>query len=114
MRDYLLIFRHSGNPHANPSPEQMQERMQWLADITAQQKLSDKGNRLSISSACTVQPGNVVTDGPYKENGASISGYMIVQAASIAEAVELAKNNPIFKTGGNIEVRGVLTPEYPV
>lgn len=111
MKEFVLIFRNSSNPHESPSPEQLQERMNWMGSIAAQNKLVDKGNRLSVSNAKTVKPGNVVTDGPYTEIKEFISGYMIVKAASIEEAVEMAKANPTFKTGGNIEVRAVLTPE---
>jgi hypothetical protein len=110
MKEFVLIFRNSSNPHDHPSPEQMQERMNWMAGIAAQNKLGDKGNRLSASQAKTVRPNDVVTDGPYTEIKEFISGYMIVKAANIDEAIELAKDNPILKSGGNIEVRAVLTP----
>ncbi len=109
MKDFVLIFRNSDNPHENPSPEELQERMNWMGGIAAQNKLADKGNRLSASQAKTVRPNNVVTDGPYTEIKEFISGYMIVKAATIEDAVEMAKGNPIFKAGGNIEVRAVLT-----
>lgn len=104
-----MIFRLSGNTGiAKPSPEQLQERMNWLGGIAAQNKLADKGNTLSPVSARTVKPGNVVTDGPYTEIKEFISGYVIVKADTIEEAVEMAKANPIFKIGGNIEIREVV------
>jgi hypothetical protein len=108
MKEFLLIFRISDPSLYKPSPEQLQERMNWLASIAAQNKLADKGNTLSVTSAKTVQPGNVVTDGPYTEIKEFISGYVIVQTGTLEEAVELAKANPIFKLGGNIEVREVM------
>lgn len=111
MKEFVLIFRNSSNPHANPSPEQLQERMNWLASVAAQNKLADKGNRLSATNAKTVRADNVVTDGPYTEIKEFISGYMIVKTATIEEAIEIAKANPILKAGGNVEVRAVLTPE---
>jgi hypothetical protein len=108
MKDFTLIFRVSSHSDMKPSPEQLQERMNWLAGIAAQNKLADKGNSLSSISAKTVKPGNVVTDGPYTEIKEFIAGYVIVRAATIDEAVELAKGNPIFKIGGTIEVREVI------
>ncbi|MEC5142438.1 YciI family protein [Chitinophaga sp. 212800010-3] len=111
MKEFVLIFRHSNNTHAAPSPEQMQERMNWMAGIAAQNKLADKGNRLSATNSKTVRPNNVITDGPYTEIKEFVAGYMIVKAASIDEAVLLAMENPILKMGGNVEVRAVLTPE---
>ncbi|MBV8252310.1 MAG: transcription initiation protein [Chitinophaga sp.] len=108
MKEFVLIFRLDDPGHMKPSPEQMQERMNWLAGIAAQNKLADKGNTLSVTSGRTVKPGNIVTDGPYTEIKEFISGYIVVKTDTIEEAVELAKGNPIFKLGGNIEVREVI------
>ncbi len=105
-----MIFRLKDISDFKPSPEQMQERMNWLAGIAAQNKLADKGNTLlpAPGSAKTVKPGEVVTDGPYTEIKEFISGYIVVKAENIGEAVEMAKSNPIFGIGGNIEIREVL------
>lgn len=110
MKEFALIFRLKDISDFNPSPEQMKERMNWLAGIAAQNKLVDKGNTLLPveGSAKTVKPGNLVTDGPYTEIKEFISGYIVVKAENIDEAVEMAKANPIYKIGGNIEVREVL------
>lgn len=105
-----MIFRLKDIDDFRPSPEQMQERMNWLSSIAAQNKLVDKGNTLlpAPESAKVVKPGNVVTDGPYTEIKEFISGYIVVKADHIDDAIELAKANPIFSIGGNIEVREVL------
>mgnify|MGYP001190355814 CR=1 FL=1 len=110
MKEFALIFRLKDLADFQPSPEQMQERMNWLASIAAQNKLVDKGNTLLpiAGSAKTVKADDVVTDGPYTEIKEFISGYIVVKAETIDEAVAMAKGNPIFKVGGNIEVREVL------
>ena len=110
MKEFALIFRLKDASDFTPSPEQIQERLNWLGSIAAQNKLADKGNTLlpAPGSAKTVKPDNIVTDGPYTEIKEFISGYIIVRAESIDEAVEMAKGNPIFKIGGNIEVREIL------
>ena len=110
MKEFTLIFRLKDMADFKPSPEQMQERMNWLGSIAAQNKLVDKGNTLlpTSESAKTVKPNNIVTDGPYTEIKEFIVGYVIVNAESIDEAVEMAKSNPIFKIGGDIEVREIL------
>ncbi|EFK35181.1 Uncharacterized protein conserved in bacteria [Chryseobacterium gleum] len=110
MKEFALIFRLKDISDFNPSPEQIRERMAWLGSIAAQNKLVDKGNTLlpARGTAKTVKPDNIVTDGPYTEIKEFISGYIIVRAESIDEAVEMAKGNPIFKIGGNIEVREIL------
>lgn len=110
MKEFVLIFRLKDISDFQPSPEQMQERMNWLGSIAAQNKLVDKGNTLLpvSGSAKTVRPDNVVTDGPYTEIKEFISGYIVVKTDTIEEAVAMARENPIFKIGGSIEVREVL------
>jgi hypothetical protein len=110
MKDFVLIFRVKEGTSFEPSPEQIQDRLNWLAGIAAQNKLIDKGNTLLPfpKNAKTVRADNVVTDGPYTEIKEYISGYIIVRTDTIDEAVAIAKENPIFKIGGNIEVREIL------
>lgn len=114
MKEFALIFRLNDQSSFKPSPEQMQERMNWLAGIVSQNKLADKGNTLlpTPASAKKINAAKVVSDGPYTEIKEFISGYIVVKTESIDEAVEMAKSNPIFKIGGNIEVREVLKRDY--
>lgn len=111
MKEFALIFRLSDISDFRPSPEQMQERMNWLAGIASQNKLADKGNTLLPfeGSAKTVKANNVITDGAYTEIKEFISGYIVVKADTIDEAVAMAKGNPIFEqVVGSIEVREIL------
>ncbi len=110
MKEFALIFRLQSIADFKPSPEQMQERMNWLAGIAAQNKLVNKGGTLlpGAGSAKTLRPKEVVTDGPCIGMTDFISGYVVVSAADIEEALEMAKENPIFTIGGSIEVREVL------
>ncbi|WP_420153504.1 YciI family protein [Siphonobacter sp.] len=110
MKEFALIFRLKDIADFKPSPEQMQERLNWLDNIASQNKLVDKGNTLLPlpGSAKTVRPDNLVTDGPYTEIKEFISGYVVIRAEDINEAVEIAKRNPIFSIGGSVEVREVL------
>ena len=49
----------------------------------------------------------VVTDGPYAEAKDLVSGTLVVEAASIEEAAELARGCPILELDGSVEVRPV-------
>jgi hypothetical protein len=112
MNEFLLVFRNEfdGNA-APPSPQQMQAMMNqwqdWMGGLAAQNKLANPGNRLSREGK-VIKPGNVVTDGPYVEIKETIGGYIIVKAATIDEAAELAKGCPIFAANGNVEVRTIV------
>jgi len=111
MKDFLMIFRNDRSGMAHLSPEEMQANtkkwMDWIGSIAAQNKLGDRGNRLSPEGA-VVKPNNVVTDGPYTELKETLGGYSIFKAASLEEATELAKGCPVFLFGGTVEVREIL------
>ncbi len=115
MKEFVFIFRNSANPFATQSPEQMQKIMtgwmEWMGGLAAQNKIADKGNRLSMTDGKTVKPNNVVTDGPYTEIKEFISGYTVIKAASLDEALAVAKGCPILTIGGNVEVRAVVSPD---
>jgi len=110
MKEFLFVFRADQSAVSNRSPEQMQaltkQWMDWIGSIAAQNKLIDRGNRL-VPSGKVVRPANVITDGPYTEIKESIGGYSLVKAASIEEAVEMAKGCPALTVGGNVEVREI-------
>jgi hypothetical protein len=115
MKEFVLIFRNSNNPDFKPSPAQLQEVMttwmNWMGGIAAQNKLAQSGNRLSVTQAKTVKANNVIIDGPYTELKEFINGYIVVKTTDIDEAIALAKDCPIIKIGGNVEVRAVVTPD---
>lgn len=113
MKDFLLVYRTDENTmNALPkrSPEEMQVSMKrwmdWIGGIAAQNKLTDRGNRL-VPSGKVVQAENVIADGPYTEIKEFIIGYSIVKATSIEDAIELTKGCPILTMGGNVEVREI-------
>ncbi len=111
MKDFLFVYWNSGQNQPDASPEEMQAVTQkwidWIGSIAAQNKLVDRGNRLSREGR-VLKPGNVVTDGPYTELKEFIGGYSMIKAESYDEAVEIAKGCPIFAFGGSVEVRDIV------
>jgi hypothetical protein len=112
MKDFLLVFRADYKLMPKGSPEEMQALMKrwmdWFGSIAAQNKLTDRGNRLVPTSGKVVKPNNLVTDGPFVEIKESIGGYTIVKANTLDEAADLAKSCPIVSEGGSVEVREVM------
>ena len=110
MKDFLFVFRNDYKALEQRSPEEMQismkKWMDWIGNFAAQNKLIDRGNRLH-GAGKVVNPGNVITDGPYAEIKELIGGYTLVKAASLDDAAEMAKNCPILEFGGNVEVREI-------
>lgn len=109
----MLLFRNSQiseTTYQEMSPEAMQADLdkwnKWIGGIAAQGKfvgaeaLQQEGKVVSGSK-------NVVTDGPFAESKELVSGYLVLQAASIEEAIELSKGCPIYDMEGRVEVRPI-------
>lgn len=112
MKDFLLLFRADYQNQPTGNPQEMQaltkKWMDWIGSIAAQNKLTDRGNRLE-NTGRVLKPGNVTTDGPFCEMKEIIGGYSIIKAASMDEAEKIAKGCPVFTIGGSVEVREVRT-----
>ena len=113
MKDFLLVYRMDETTmQAMPqrSPEEMQNStklwMDWIGGIAAQNKLTDRGNRL-YPTGKVLRSGSVISDGPYTEIKEAIVGYSIVKAASLEEATKLADGCPGLSIGGSVEVREI-------
>src|SRR5437763_16697326 len=108
-REFMLLFRNEKMEGEKPSAEQMQAMMQqwqtWIEGIAAAGKFSST-NRL-LTEGKSIKPGNVVSDGPYMEVKEMVGGYVIVKAADIDEATEIAKDCPNLLYGGKVEIRAV-------
>lgn len=115
MKEFLLVFRRDVQSETiQISAEQMQAMTKpwqdWMGGLAAQNKLANRGNRLA-SEGKVVKPGNVVVNGPYVELKEALGGYIMVKAANLDEATELAKNCPILNVGGSVEVRAIVQME---
>ena len=113
MQDFMLIFR-GGSDASNLSPEEMQNHMQkwfqWVEELKAKniyvagEALTRNGKTLSGTKA-------VLTDGPFAESKEIVGGFFVVKAASLDDAVEIAKAYPDFAYNGRVEVREVMNFE---
>ena len=111
--EYLVICR-GVRWDESLSPEDIQNAMKryhvWF------ERLSDEGKMKSghqLAPEGKILSGRkVVTDGPFAESKEGIAGYWFIQAASLEEAVEIAKGDPLLDYGHNTEIRPFL--EAPV
>ena len=51
-----------------------------------------------------------MTDGPYAESKDLVTGSMIFEAASLEDAIDVARTCPTYEFGGSVEVRPVQDP----
>lgn len=109
----MLIFHGGVNP--NSSPEAMQDNMgKWMAWI---EKLNKEGQYVAGEP---LMPGGklisgtskTITDGPYTEGKEVVGGFFIVNANTMDEAVEIAKDCPDYAHGGSVQVRQVMKMDF--
>lgn len=93
-----------------PSPAQMQAMYGKFNDWREkfQQNLVDLGGRLGAGRIEMPQP---APDGPFVEVKELVGGYMIVSAANLDEAVQVARECPgLVQPGSGVEVIEIHTP----
>lgn len=112
MSKFLYLFRGGDSQMATASAEETQAHMQkwgaWMQGLAQEGKLVD-GLPLGRGGKVVEKAGEVIHDGPFAEGAEVVGGYLIVNAASMDEAVEISKGCPIFEAGGNTEVRELLS-----
>jgi hypothetical protein len=114
MPHFLFLFRGGGYAaQAAPSPTELQAH---LADWKAWTDGLLASGKLVVAHALTHPPAGktvrgrekAVTDGPYAESKDLVSGTVVVAAASLDEAAEIAKGCPILAFDGSVEVRPLI------
>jgi len=113
MPKYLCLQRTlSGGDRdgEKPSPAEMQAMYSkfnaWREKF--QSNLADMGGRLGAGRLVTAQP---APDGPFVELKELVGGYMIVSAASLDEAIDVARGCPgLVRPGSGVEVIEIHGP----
>ena len=96
MANYVLVYHGGSMPD---SPEEgarvMQTWTDWFGTLGA--ALVDGGNPASRTRT-------IAADGSVTDDAAGPSGYSILKADTLDEAVELAKGCPVMAAGASIQV----------
>ena len=98
MAKYLFVYHGGKNPESEEEVKQVLDDWgAWFGGMGA--AVIDGGN--PVGPSVTVQPGGSVTD-----NGGPnpASGYSLVEASDMDDALEKAKGCPILKSEGSVEV----------
>jgi hypothetical protein len=111
---YLLLFRGK-DWDEGLSPEEIQEVMDrfiaWSNGLTQSGKVKG-GQALARTGVVVGREGRTV-DGPFPETKEAVGGYLLLDVATLEEAVAIARSSPGLAFGVTIEVRPVLD-ECPV
>lgn len=108
--EYLLLFRGTLWPK-DLSPEEIQNAIakftSWFERLKTEGKV--KSGRPLEHHGKIVTGSNTVMDGPFSESKEAIAGFFIIQADSLEEAVQIAKNCPSLDNGQTVEVRAIAS-----
>jgi hypothetical protein len=96
MARYLLAYRGGSMPESHEERDAVMAAWgAWFERLGA--AVADPGN--PSSRAATIAPDGSTTAGP-----ASLSGYSIIAADNLDQAVELGKGCPVLAGGASVEV----------
>lgn len=107
---YMLIFRGGAVSRDDVSPSVLQAHVEkWYrwSDELARQGRRNVGTALENGGKSVGGHERIVTDGPYAESKDLVTGALIIDAASLEDAVEVALQCPTYEFGGSVEVRPV-------
>lgn len=102
MAKYLFVYHGGKHPETDDEVKRVLDAWgQWFASMGA--AVVDGGNPVGKSS--TVNP-----DGSVADNGGSnpASGYSLVEAGDLDDALTKARGCPILEAGGTVEVAEAL------
>jgi hypothetical protein len=106
--EYMLLFRGM-HWDKNLSPEEIQNVMsRWVAwfDRLVQAGKARAGQPLTATGkVVSGKKGRTVVDGPFAESKETVAGYILLQADSLDEALEIAKECPGLDYDISVEVR---------
>jgi hypothetical protein len=110
---FMLIFRGGAVSRHDLSPSELQAHVEkWYrwSDELARQGRGNAGTALDNPGATVRGRERVVTDGPYAESKDLVTGSLIFEAASLEDAIDVARTCPTYEFGGSVEVRPVQDP----
>jgi hypothetical protein len=114
--EYMLFFRGpqwDGGLSTDELQQAMEEVMAWFEGLNKRGKIKGAqplgGQGLVISGT----DGRFVVDGPFTETKEAVGGYLVLQADSLNDAVEIAQSMPTLHYGVSVEVRPILA-ECPI
>jgi hypothetical protein len=114
MAKFTYIFRGGAFVTPGLSPTEMQAHIaKWYSWAGELAKAGHNQGRNPVQSGGTTIRGRdrVVTDGPYAESKDLVTGNMLIEAGSPAQAAELARSCPVFEYDGSVEVRPIMERE---
>jgi hypothetical protein len=112
MKEFMLLIRTEGDHLQTLSAQEQQDHIQkvmvYIEDLMKTGKLKS-AQPLEHEGAIISGMKGKLKDGPFNESKEVIAGYFLLQAKDLNEAIQIARNNPVFESSATarIEVRPI-------
>lgn len=115
---FMVIRKADAETEAEvmPSPQLIDDMTSYNEKLVKRGVMKEGAGLMSSARGARVSFANgkpTVLDGPFAEAKEMIAGYSIIEAASLAEVIEMVKDWPVSDGHGNvqIEIRQIATAE---
>ncbi len=110
MKQFMILIREDASIMANMTEAEAQaeinEYMAWVEEMAKTDNYIS-GDPLE-SEGRYLKKDTIHSDGPFIESKEAVTGYVLIQAKDMDEAVKWAKKCPVYKNDGAVELRPVM------
>jgi hypothetical protein len=111
MKYLCLIYSNEQTLHSHPDSPRDDECFEYAQSVESSGRMMAAEPLESVQTATTVRMRNgkvTITDGPFAETKEQLTGFYLIQARDLNEALQIAAHIPAARVGC-VEVRPVRT-----
>jgi hypothetical protein len=110
MQYALMIYAERGYGEALPEAERAAVRAEFSALAEDARCVAAVQLQPAETATCVRVAGGrtLMTDGPFADTKEVLGGLVLIEAANLDEAIEVATRIPVARLGGGVEVRPVV------
>ena len=110
MQYAMMIYAEPGYAEALPEAERETVLAEFTALANDTRCVTSAQLQPAETATCVRVAGGrtLMTDGPFADTKEVLGGFVLIEAANLDEAIELAARVPVARYGGVVEVRPVV------
>jgi hypothetical protein len=110
MQYAMMIYAEPGYAEALPDAEREAVLAEFAALLDDDRCVTAAQLQPAETATCVRVAGGrtLMTDGPFADTKEVLGGVVLVEAANLDEAIDLAARIPVTRFGGTVEVRPVV------
>lgn len=109
QKQYILIIRSKTNAGTTTSAEAIKTNIEhwttWMTDLGKNGKIA--GGYRPANEGVTLAADKTTKSTAYTSNNEIVSSFLVINAADMDEAKQIAAKCPVFELQGNVEIRSL-------